>query len=186
MIYFSYTRHCYCRKFTLLSRKFSFKGLGVLHILSLNDSIELGDLMKKKNLLCGLCLALSSDMSSWKQNKKTYNVSAALEGWPTSLSFLGAFFSSILKNLAFALSKPIFITYNTPIYNTTYIKTSIFFLQFHLNNVSLLFFNNFLFFLSLLCLSLSHSTTSTNLPTTHPKPTTHTTTTTNKKRKKKS
>ena len=42
----------------------------------------------------------------------------------------------------------------------------------------------FLFFLSLFCLSLSHNTTGTTLPTTHQKPTTHTTTTTNKKRKK--
>ena len=106
-----------------------------------------------------------------------------LSMWLSS-RWLRAFLSSILKNLAFTLSKPIFITYNTPHYNTTYIKTSIF-LPFHLNNVSLLFFNNFLFFLSLLCLSLSHSTAGTNLPTTHPKPTTHTTTTTNKKRKKK-
>ena len=48
----------------VLSRKFSFKGLGVLHRLSLNDNTELGDLMKKKNLLRGLRLALSSDMPS--------------------------------------------------------------------------------------------------------------------------
>ena len=72
--------------------------------------------------------------------------------WLTS-RWLRAFLSSILKNLAFTLSKPIFITYNTPHYNTTYNKTFIF-LPFHLNNVSLLFFNNFLFFLSLLYLSL--------------------------------
>ena len=79
----------------VLSLKFSFKGLGVLHRLSLNDNTELGDLMKKKNLLRGLRLALSSDMPSWKKFKKkkieeeeSCNVSAALEGWPTSLSFL--------------------------------------------------------------------------------------------------
>ena len=56
------------------------------------------------------------------------------------------------KNIAFSISKPNFIIYNTPLYNTTYIKTSIF-LPFHLNNVSLLFFNNFLFLLSLVSLS---------------------------------
>ena len=67
-----------------------------------------------------------------------------------------------------------FITYNTPLYNTTYIKISIF-LLFYLNNVSLLFL--IIFFLSLFCLSLSHSTVGTTLPTTHQKPTTHTITT---------
>ena len=79
----------------MLSRKFSFKGLGVLQRLSLNDNTEPGNLMKKKNLLRGLRLALSSDMPSWKKFKKkkieeeeSCNVSAALEGWPTSLSFL--------------------------------------------------------------------------------------------------
>ena len=107
-----------------------------------------------------------------------------------------AFPSTILKNLAFTILKPNFITYNTPLYNTTYIKT-LCFLPFHLNIVSLLFFNNFLFFLSPLYLSFlslsfsqhrrCHTTNShhkTHRPTTHQKPTTHTTTTTNKKRKK--
>ena len=32
----------------LLSHKFSFKGLGVLHMYSLNNSAEVGDLKKKK------------------------------------------------------------------------------------------------------------------------------------------
>ena len=32
----------------LLSHKFSFKGLGVLHKYSLNNSAEVGDLKKKK------------------------------------------------------------------------------------------------------------------------------------------
>ena len=32
----------------VLSRKFSFKGLGVLHRYSLNNSAEVGDLKKKK------------------------------------------------------------------------------------------------------------------------------------------
>ena len=58
-----------------------------------------------------------------------------------------AFLSNMSKNIAFSISKPNFITYNTPLYNTTYIKTSSF-LPFHLNSVSLLFFNNFLFLLS--------------------------------------
>ena len=57
----------------LLSHEFSFKGLGVLHRYSLNNSAEEGDLKKKK-----------------KKRKETgsYNVSAALEGWPTSLSLV--------------------------------------------------------------------------------------------------
>ena len=73
-----------------------------------------------------------------------------------AFNLIRAFLSNMLKNIAFNISKSNFITYNTLLYNTTYIKTSIFFffLPFHLNNVSLLFFNNFLFFLSLLYLSL--------------------------------
>ena len=43
------------------------------------------------------------------------------------------------KNLTFNILKPIFITYNTPLYNISYIKNSIF-LIFHLNILSLLFF----------------------------------------------
>ena len=100
-----------------------------------------------------------------------------------AFNLIRAFLSNMSKNIAFSISKSNFIIYNTPLYNTTCIKTSIFFfLPFHLNNVSLLFFNNFLFFLSLLYLSLSHSTAGTTLQTTHQKPTTHTTTTTNKKK----
>ena len=38
-----------------------------LHRLSLNNSAEVGDLMKKKNLLC---LVLSFDMPSWKKKKR--------------------------------------------------------------------------------------------------------------------
>ena len=57
---------------------------------------------------------------------------------------LRAFLSRILKNLAFTISKPIFITYNTPFYNIPYIKTSIF-LTLHLNIISLLLF---IFFIS--------------------------------------
>ena len=47
------------------------------------------------------------------------------------------------KNLTFNILKPIFITYNTPLYNISYIKNSIF-LIFHLNILSLLFFIHFL------------------------------------------
>ena len=43
------------------------------------------------------------------------------------------------KKLTFNILKPIFITYNTPLYNISYIKNSIF-LIFHLNILSLLFF----------------------------------------------
>ena len=57
---------------------------------------------------------------------------------------LRAFLSRILKNLAFTISKPIFITYNTPFYNIPYNKTSIF-LTLHLNIISLLLF---IFFIS--------------------------------------
>ena len=77
---------------------------------------------------------------------------------------LRASLSRLLKILAFTLSKPIFITNNVPLYNTTYIKTSIFF-TISFKYFSLLFFNNFLFFLSPLSLSFSqhrrrHTTTS--------------------------
>ena len=44
-----------------------------------------------------------------------------------SLLGLRAFLSNMSKNIAFSILKPNFITYNTPLYNTTYIKTSIFF-----------------------------------------------------------
>ena len=47
------------------------------------------------------------------------------------------------KKLTFNILKPIFITYNTPLYNISYIKNSIF-LIFHLNILSLLFFIHFL------------------------------------------
>ena len=62
----------------LLSHKFSFKGLGVLHKYSLNNSAEVGDLkiLKKKK------------KRKKKKEKGSYNVSAALEGWPTSVSLV--------------------------------------------------------------------------------------------------
>ena len=68
---------------------------------------------------------------------------------------LREFLSNMSKNIVFSISKPNFITYNTPLYNNTSIKTSFFFffLPFHLNNVSLLFFNNFLFLPSPVSLS---------------------------------
>ena len=58
----------------LLSHKFSFKGLGVLHRYSLNNSAEVGDLKKKKK----------KKEKKQEKEKGSYNVSAALEGWPTS------------------------------------------------------------------------------------------------------
>ena len=60
----------------LLSHKFSFKGLGVLHKYSLNNSAEVGDLKIKKK------------KRKKKKEKGSYNVSAALEGWPTSVSLV--------------------------------------------------------------------------------------------------
>ena len=44
-----------------------------------------------------------------------------------SLLGLRAFLSNMSKNIVFSISKPNFITYNIPLYNTTYIKTSSFF-----------------------------------------------------------
>ena len=65
-----------------------------------------------------------------------------------------AFPSKFLKNLVFIISKINFITYNTPFYNISYIKTSIF-LTLHLNILSLLFLFIFYYYFSLsLCLSL--------------------------------
>ena len=76
-----------------------------------------------------------------------------------------------LKNLTFTLSKPIFITCNTPLYNTTYIKTSIFF-TISFKYCFFIIFQQFFYFSSLLCLSLSHSTVGATLP--HPLTTTTT------------
>ena len=65
---------------------------------------------------------------------------------------LRAFLSRIAKNLAFIISNPNFITYNTPLYNIPSIKTSIFFnIPFKYS-----FFIIFYFSFSLLSLSLSH------------------------------
>ena len=56
--------------------------------------------------------------------------------------------------IAFSIYKPKFIAFNTSLYNTPNIKTSIF-LTFHLNIFSLLFFIHFLNYFSLfLCHSL--------------------------------
>ena len=60
--------------------------------------------------------------------------------WDLINTYIKAFWSKILKNLAFSISKTNFITYNTSLYNISYIKTSIFFLTLHLNILSLLFF----------------------------------------------
>ena len=76
--------------------------------------------------------------------------------------------SSILKDLVFTISKTNFITYNTPLYNIPYIKTSIFLTR-HLNIISLLIFYSFSLYLSFLCVSLSQSSATRS---------THTTTTT--------
>ena len=73
--------------------------------------------------------------------------------------YLRAFSSTLIKNLAFIISKPNFITYKTPLYNILYIKTSIF-LTLHLKILSLslyIIFNSssLCLCLSLLCVSLS-------------------------------
>ena len=68
-----------------------------------------------------------------------------------------AFPSTLLKHLAFTISKSNFITYNTPLYNIPYIKTSIF-LTLHLNILSLSFFILLLSFsVSLSSVSLFHN-----------------------------
>ena len=73
---------------------------------------------------------------------------------PYENKLIRAFSSKLLKKLAFAISKTNFITYNTPLYNIPYIKTSIF-LTLHLNILALLFFIHFYYYFSLLlCLSL--------------------------------
>ena len=69
---------------------------------------------------------------------------------------LRAFHSTILKNLAFTISKPNFITYNTPLYNLPYIKTSNFFNTSFKYSFFIIFYSSFLFLcLSLLYVSLS-------------------------------
>ena len=73
---------------------------------------------------------------------------------PYENKLIRAFSSKLLKKLAFTISKTNFITYNTPLYNIPYIKTSIF-LTLHLNILALLFFIHFYYYFSLLlCLSL--------------------------------
>ena len=62
-----------------------------------------------------------------------------LKSWKGLYAFFRAFPLRLLKNLTFTISKSIFITYNTSLYNISYIKTSIF-LTLHLNIISLLFF----------------------------------------------
>ena len=62
---------------------------------------------------------------------------------------------SLLKYLAFTISKPIFITYNTLFYNIIYIKTSIF-LTLYLNILPFLFFIHFFIISHSLFVSLSH------------------------------
>ena len=47
--------------------------------------------------------------------------------WDLINTYIKAFWSKILKNLVFSISKTDFITYNTSLYNISYIKTSIFF-----------------------------------------------------------
>ena len=84
---------------------------------------------------------------------------------------LRAFLSRIAKNLAFIISNPNFIIYNTPLYNIPFIKTSIFFnIPFKYS-----FFIIFYFSFSLLSLSLSHPNYSQHCRPPHPP--THTTTT---------
>ena len=66
----------------------------------------------------------------WKElKKKIAKLGAIASGMCVSLYFclLRAFLSNMSKNITFSISKPNFITYNAPLYNTTYIKISIFF-----------------------------------------------------------
>ena len=94
----------------------------------------------------------------WKVCMSWYNCSNAIR----------AFLSRLLKNLAFTISKPIFI--NTPLYNIPYIKTSIF-LTLNLNILSLSFFILPLSFsVSLSSVSLFHNLAPPATISTHLKP----------------
>ena len=98
-----------------------------------------------KTRILSLPLTLYKYLYLWS-NYRTKNTR-----WYTHIFFLKvlrAFPSKFLKNLAFTISKTNFITYSTPLYNITYIKTSIF-LTLHLNILSLLFFIHFLLLLFL-------------------------------------
>ena len=64
----------------------------------------------------------------------------------SEIEILWAFTSSILKILAFSISKSHFITFNISFYNTLNIEL-LFFLQLHLNIISLLFFYSFFVFI---------------------------------------
>ena len=104
-----------------------------------------------------------------------------------------AFSLSILKNLAFTFSKPNFITYNTPLYNLLYIKTSNFFPTLFKYSIFILFYS---FFILPLSFSVSLSSVSLSQPSTTghhihppiskpPHPPTIAITTNNNKEKKK-
>ena len=73
-----------------------------------------------------------------------------------------AILSTIVKNLAFTISKHYFYNFNTSFYNIPDIKTSIF-LQLHLNIISFIIFYSFFVFIFFIlslwshCLSLSLS-----------------------------
>ena len=129
----------------------------------------------------------------------------ATSRWLDFKTSLRAFTLRVLKILAYSIKKTNFIAFNTSLYNTSNIKTSIF-LTLHLNIISLLFFIYFLFFLSLplsqpnsskhrhpsqyqqppqpiATMPKTQTLPTTTMPppptnpTTHQKPTTHTTTT---------
>ena len=72
-------------------------------------------------------LKKKKNISQWECHKTLFK-----------LPNLKAFTSRVLKILAFSISKSHFITFNISLYNTLNIKTSIFFLQLHLNIISLL------------------------------------------------
>ena len=66
-----------------------------------------------------------------------------------------AFPSTLLKNLAFTISKTNFIIYNTSFYNIPSIKTYIYFNTPFEYSLFIIFYSFFIFPLSLLCFSLS-------------------------------
>ena len=88
------------------------------------------------------------------------------------------FTSRILKILAFSILKNHFITFNISLYNTLNIKHFFFFLQLHLNIISLLFFCFYFFHPLSLLVSLSLSLSQPNNPTHRRPPTTTIPTTT--------
>ena len=88
---------------------------------------------------------------------------------------LTVFTSNMSKNIAFKISKHYFINFNTPLYDTPYVKGFIFIFTTSLKYYLFIIYNSFLFYLSLfLCVCFSSPSKNNNpTPLWPPPDTTH-------------